>query len=192
MHALIVISHPNRSSLTHALAEQFARGIESRGGSFEYADLHAEGFNPLWSEADADQFETNVVPPDILSEQRRIARADEICLAFPLFWFSMPAMMKGWMDRVWTYGWAYDQVNDPTMSLQRARRGVMLVPAGGNPQKWAQFGFDPAMRTLWQEGMLGYFGMLEGEIHILAGSEGSDARRAELLKQAFEVGATLR
>lgn len=107
------------------------------GGSFEYADLHAEGFHPLWSEADADQFETNVVPPDILSEQNRVARADTICLVFPLFWFSMPAMMKGWMDRVWTYGWAYDQVNDPTKSLQRARRGVMLVPAGGNPHKWA-------------------------------------------------------
>lgn len=45
------------------------------------------------------------------------------------------------------------------------------------------------MRTLWQDGMLGYFGMFESEIHILAGSEGSDARRAELLKQAFEVGA---
>ena len=41
MHALIVISHPNRLSLTHALAEQFARGVESRDGSFEYADLHA-------------------------------------------------------------------------------------------------------------------------------------------------------
>ncbi|MEM8577798.1 MAG: NAD(P)H-dependent oxidoreductase [Pseudomonadota bacterium] len=186
-HALIVIDHPNPGSLTHALAARFALGAAQAGHTHEVADLHAEGFDPRWRRDDM----TSPPPQDVLVEQARIDRATVICLAYPLFWFGMPAMMKGWMDRVWTYGWAYDQVDDPHRSLQPDRIGVALIPAAGNPEGWAPHGFEGAMRTQLQTGMMGYFGMHDQRVHLLAGSEGSDARRAGLLQEAEDAGRTL-
>lgn len=191
MHVLTVVDHPNPKSLTHALADRFDAGARDAGHTVERADLHAEGFDPRWRLDDLAQFEGGAVPAEIRAEQERIERCDAVCLAFPLFWFGMPAMMKGWVDRVWTYGWAYDQVGDPTLSLQRSRIGVLLVPAGGNPNHWEPHGLRPAMETIWRTGTMGYFGLSDQRVHILAGSEGSDARRAGLLNEAYDAGRAL-
>ncbi len=191
MHVLTVISHPNQDSFTHAIAHRFCEGVKDNGNTFEIADLHAENFDPRWTMHDLSDAPSNATSVEIRREQERIERADAICMAFPLFWFSMPAMMKGWMDRVWTYGWTYDQVNDPNQSLQRSRIGVMLVPAGGNPEHWQPFQFEESMEVLWKAGMLGYFGMTDKRVHILNSSEGSHERRMRLLDRAYDVGISL-
>lgn len=189
MHVLSVIDHPNPQSFTHALVAAFHEGAEAAGHSTETMDLHAAGFNPVWSMEDIDQGATP--PKDVAEIQQRIEASDAICLAFPLFWYGMPAMMKGWVDRVWTYGWAYDQTADPHLSLLRSRIGVLLVPAGGNPAHWEPHGFEPAMQTIWRDGMMGYFGLNDQRVHILAGATGSDQRRAGLLERARSAGETL-
>lgn len=191
MHVLTVISHPNPASFTHAIAEAFIAGAQEAGHTAEIADLHAEDFDPRWTTPDFDQFEGGASPPDVLAEQARIDRCDAVCLVFPLYWYGMPAMMKGWADRVWSYGWAYDQIVDPNLSMQRARTGVFLVPAGGNPNNWTPYGFTEAMNTLWSQGLMGYFGLSDKRIHLLNGSEGSEARRAGLLDRARVSGRTI-
>lgn len=189
MRVLIVIDHPNPASFTQAVASHFAKGAQAGGHEVDLADLHAEGFNPTWSMADQNQGKRP--PADIIPEQKRIERCDALCLAFPLYWYGMPAMTKGWIDRVWTYGWAYDQVGDPHKSLLRDRIGVMLIPAGGNPDNWAPYGFEAAMRTQLETGIMGYFGLTDKRVHFLNGSEGSAPRREGLLQRAYQVGLTL-
>ena len=191
MHVLIVIDHPDQGSFTHAIAVRFADGLAAADHSSELADLHAEGFNPIWSAADVAHGADAPVPDDILVEQARIERCDAIAFVFPLFWFSMPAMTKGWIDRVFTYGWAYDQVGNPNQSLLKDRIGVMVIPSGGKVSNWNQHGLTRSMETLWQTGMMGYFGLNDKRIHFLNGSEGSDARRATLLSRAYEIGTDL-
>jgi len=178
---------PNPQARTQAWGARVAEGAAAGGHATATADLNAEGFDPRWTLADAD----GPLPRDVLAEQARIDRCTALCLVFPLFWFGMPAMMKGWMDRVWTYGWAYDAVDDPHASLQPDRIGVLLIPAGGNPKSWAPHGFEPAMRTQLQTGMMGYFGMHDQRVHFLAGAHGSDARRARLLQTAYDAGSGL-
>ncbi|MEM1237018.1 MAG: NAD(P)H-dependent oxidoreductase [Pseudomonadota bacterium] len=184
MHTLIIIDNPKKNSFTHAAAERFAEGLSNAGHSYEFADLHAEGFSPIWTVEDDE-----APPTDILREQARIARAQAICMAFPLYWFGMPAMTKGWIDRVWSWGWAYDQLDDPTLSLQPSRKATLLIPAGGNPESWEPRGYVDAMETIWRKGTLGYFGMKDADIQILGGSEGSEARREGLLQRAYDLGA---
>lgn len=187
MPILIVVGHPNPDSFTHAIAAAFAAGAESNGHQVELADLHAEKFDPRWTSAD----QAGEIGRDIATEQERFQRASTVCLAFPLFWYGMPAMTKGWLERVFTYGWACDQIETPTQSLLPQRKVVLLIPAGGAPDYWERQGLDTAMTTIWGTGTLGYFGLADHEIHFLNGSEGSDARRAALLARAREVGETL-
>lgn len=191
MHVLIVIAHPRQNSFTHAVAGRFRQGVEAEGHDCELADLHAEGFDPRWSVEDDAQFEGRPMPQDILSEQARVERADVIAMTFPLYWWGMPAMMKGWLDRVWSWGWAYDQVDDPEKSLQRPRTGVMLIPAGASPGKMDEHGYREAMRTVWHVGTMGYLGMTQRDVHLLHGSQGSEKRRLDLLDQAEAIGRAL-
>lgn len=186
MHVLVIIDHPNPGSLTHALAQRFAQGAEASGHSTELCDLHAEGFDPRWSVADIEERAT-----DIQSHQARVEACDALCLVFPLFWYGMPAMTKGWIDRVWTYGWAYDETDLPGRSLLKDRTGVLLVPAAANPETWAPYGIEDLLHRTWTTGMLDYFGMAGARVHVLNGSHGSDARRAGLLDRAYEAGKAL-
>ena len=109
MHALIVVAHHHPRSLTHALAARIAEGVVRAGHSAETADLAAEGFEPRFGLADHAVHRGQASPPaDVLAEQARIDRADTLVLVYPIYWWSMPALLKGWIDRVFSNGWAFD------------------------------------------------------------------------------------
>ncbi|MEO0920386.1 MAG: NAD(P)H-dependent oxidoreductase [Pseudomonadota bacterium] len=192
MHVLTVLDHPNPASLSAALARQFMKGAKAAGHTAELADLHAEGFDPRWTIADIEADGGANTPLDVLFEQERIARADAICLIFPVFWWGMPAMSKGWVDRVWSYGWAYDQLDDREKSMQKKRPGVLLVPAGANSDDSEDAGYVKALETAWMQGTFGYFGFSPRSLEILYGSTGSEERRRHLLDQAYSIGAKLK
>ncbi|MEO0893685.1 MAG: NAD(P)H-dependent oxidoreductase [Pseudomonadota bacterium] len=191
MHVLIVLDHPNAASFSAASAQAFIEGAQEAGHTTELADLHVEGFDPRWTQADIDGDATGDAPRDILQEQQRIDRADAICLVFPLFWWGMPAMTKGWIDRVWTWGWAYDQLDDPEISLQRPRTGVLLIPAGARSDEMERQGYSAALETAWIDGTFGYFGFQKRELVVLNGSDGSQERRKNLLERAYQAGKSL-
>jgi NAD(P)H dehydrogenase (quinone) len=111
MHALIVVSHPDSHSLSHGVAAAMAKGITANPQhTAEIVDLTAEGFNPTFTAQDFAAFKlTAPVPADIVAEQARIDKADALVLVFPVYWWSMPALLKGWIDRVFTNGWAYEE-----------------------------------------------------------------------------------
>ena len=103
----------------------------------------------------------------------------------------MPSMLKGWIDRVWTWGWAYDQLDDPEISLQPARSGLLLIPAGARSDEMETEGYTAALETAWTKGTFGYFGFSPRRIEVLHGSEGSAERRKGLLERSYQAGLTL-
>ena len=100
-------------------------------------------------------------------------------------------MTKGWVDRVWTWGWAYDQLDDPERSLQRPRTGVLLIPAGARSDEMENEGYLAALETAWTKGTFGYFGFVRRKLEVLNGSTGSARRRKALLERAYQIGFTL-
>ncbi|WP_299968981.1 NAD(P)H-dependent oxidoreductase [uncultured Roseobacter sp.] len=191
MHLLTVLDHPDPASFSAAVAARVMAGAAAAGHTTELADLNAEGFDPRWSMADIEADRTGTPPADVRTEQIRIDRADAIAFVFPLFWWGMPATMKGWMDRIWSWGWAYDQLEDPEQSLQRPRTGMLLVPAGARSDEMATLGYRDALETLWINGTFGYFGFADRRIEVLNGSKGSASRREALLGRAYDCGAAL-
>lgn len=188
MHILIVLDHPNPESFSAAVAQEFALGAHFAGHTTELANLNAEGFDPRWTMANIESDGADKTPPDVKAEQDRIAQADALCFVFPLFWWGMPATLKGWIDRVWSWDWAYDQLDDPEVSLQRPRTGVFLIPAGARSDEMNDMGYTDAIETTWIKGTFGYFGFSKRDLHLLHGSTGSEERRADLLQRAFKAG----
>ncbi|MBB3610913.1 NAD(P)H-dependent oxidoreductase [Rhizobium sp. BK602] len=162
MHALIVVAHPDRQSLSHSVAAQAAEGVSLSGDghSFEIADLAAEGFDPRFTAADiALHLREAAAAPDVAAEQARIDRADALVLVYPVYWWSMPGLLKGWIDRVFTNGWAYDEGSDGKSVKRLGHLRVHLIAIGGASMRtYARHGYFGAMKTQIDHGIFGYCG----------------------------------
>ena len=154
MHAYIVFAHPTRRSFTGAVLDAFCRGLEEAGHTFEIGDLYAMGFRSDMTLAEYER-ETNVhgnrahsaLPADVRAEHDKIAHADGLAFVFPVWWSDCPAKMKGWFDRVWVCGYAYDYgLPDETFSYPRLSiaRALVLCPGGNTGDAFQQSGVAEA------------------------------------------------
>lgn len=192
MHALIVVAHPDPKSLTHGVAAHIAEGIAlSAGHSFEIADLAAEGFDPRFTATDLAVHRRDVLPPaDIAAEQARIDRADALVLVYPVYWWSMPALLKGWIDRVFANGWAYDySAETGVVKKLRDLRVHLLAIGGADLRTYARHGYFGAMKTQIDHGIFDYCGARVLASELLLESEAQDL--TSHLTAAREIGSRL-
>ncbi|WP_342241974.1 NAD(P)H-dependent oxidoreductase [Inquilinus sp. OTU3971] len=160
MHALVVVAHPDPNSLTHAVTARLAEGVSGSGHSSEIADLMAEGFDPRFSANDHAVHLKQAAPSaDVLAEQARIDRADALVLVYPVYWWSMPGLLKGWIDRVFANGWAYDEIPGGKLEKKLGRLPVHLVALGGAGQgTYERHGYFNAMKTQIDHGIFDFCG----------------------------------
>lgn len=132
MKVFIVYCHPSRNSFTNTVKESFMKGLEDGGHTYEISDLYADKFNPVMSEDEyiREGFYKldNPISEDVLKEQQKINNADTIVFIYPDFWTASPAMLEGWFQRVWTYGFAYG--DNPSMKC--LEKAIFLVTMGGS------------------------------------------------------------
>lgn len=149
----IVLAHPEPASFSAALAARGAQALRAAGHSVTLSDLYAEGFradsgrHDFTTCADPDHFHYQTeqahaashggFASDIAREQARVAAADLLILQFPLWWGGPPAMLKGWLDRVLAYGFAYVDGARFSSGLFRGRRANMCVTTGGTPRRFS-------------------------------------------------------
>jgi len=188
MRVLVVLCHPLRQSFTGAVLDQFTRGLGEAGHIAEVADLYRERFDPVLSEADYAQFEGRPMPEDVLREQERVDGSDALVLIFPVWWYGMPAMLKGWLDRVFCAGWAYERRHDPEGSLLRPRPCTFLVSTGSSAKVMARHHYDRELHHLWSEGVLGYVGVDPIDIHFLLDATWNPDMRMSHLELAYSLG----
>lgn len=188
MHVLSVLCHPVRLSFTGAVLNEFTRGLREAGHVAEVADLYREGFDPVLCEADYAQFDGRPMPEDVLREQARVDGSDAIVLIFPLWWYGMPAMLKGWLDRVFSAGWAYERRHDPEGSLLRTRPCMFLVSTGSSARVMDRHHYDRELDHVWSKGVLGYVGVDPIEIHFLLDVTWNPDMRRSHLELAYSLG----
>ena len=186
MNVLTIFDHPRRDSFCGAVLDAFVQGLDEAGHKIEIADLRAEGFDPrLPPEDEPDWGNTaKVYSPAVLAEQARIERNDAIAFVFPVWWWSVPATTKGWIDRVWNNGWAY---GTSSLSLKKAR---MFAVAASDAEQYAKRRYDDAMLTQLVTGILNYCGIEDAKLELLHGSTGQDVDRQNILKAASQIGRT--
>ncbi|MDO6965507.1 NAD(P)H-dependent oxidoreductase [Rhizobium alvei] len=123
MRILVVLAHPLADSFAASVARETVEGHRAKGHDVDLLDLYAEGFDPVLSVAErgsyfSEPFDDSAVRPLI----ERIKSADGLVLVFPQWWFNMPAIMKGFIDRVFAPGSAFAM--DPATQK--------LIPGLGN------------------------------------------------------------
>ena len=160
MHAVIVLVHPSGVSLTLSVATGLVEALEAKGHTSEIADLVAERFDPVFGAADHARFSARgPLPADVANEQLRLDRADHLILVYPVYWWSMPGLLKGWIDRVFISGWAFDEDTQGRIVKRLGRLKVHLVAiAGASSATYTKRGYRDAMRTQIEEGIFDFCG----------------------------------
>ena len=150
----------------------------------EIADLMEERFDPVLALADEPDWEDprKQYSDDVIQEMARVERHDAAILLFPVYWWSMPALMKGWIDRVWNHGWAY---GDRELPL---RKCWMVAIAGNSHEAFEKRGYDTAMQTQLETGILDYCGIQERRLEVLYGSIEGVQFVEEILEEAHRIG----
>jgi NAD(P)H dehydrogenase (quinone) len=172
MNVLIVFAHPDPRSLNAALLKVCVSELQAQGHEVKVSDLHAMRFKPV---ADRDDFPAlpagarlklaaasraahagGQLTADVMAEIARLEWADAIILHFPLWWYSMPAILKGWVDRVFACGFAYgvgehsdhhwgDRFGEGSLAGKRA---MLITTTGGWQAHYSARGINGPMEDL--------------------------------------------
>lgn len=177
MHALIVHAHPESKSFNGALRDLAVSVLGEKGFTVGVSDLYAMNFkahagrDDFLEVADAASFnylaeEAHAAAgggfsEDIRREQEKLTAADLLILQFPLWWFSVPAILKGWIDRVVAAGVLYDRERRYSNGVFQGKRAMLSITMGGPPTAYAPGGVSGNMEViLWplQNGVLNFLG----------------------------------
>ena len=159
MKHLIIYCHPNPKSFNHAVLEAYKGLLEGKGGEVRVRDLYGAGFDPVLKAEDFTAFSRGNVPEDIKAEQEEILWADVVTFIYPVWWFQMPAMLKGYLDRVFSRGFAYDVGEGGLVGLLKGKKVVILNTTGGSREDYENKGFKEALRMTHEIGCFGICGM---------------------------------
>ena len=167
MRTLVVHAHPVATSFSAALRDCAVEALRSRGDDVDLLDLYAEGFDPY---LDADEWSPDTPGAEDRADMRpyveRLRRADHLVFVYPTWFGGPPAMFKGWLDRVWVHGVAFEKVpgsNRPRARLLHIRSITVITTYGssrrvniieGEPGKrlvkrWLRVLCHPLARTRW-------------------------------------------
>ncbi len=177
MNVLIVYAHEEPKSFNGAMRDTAVRVLQETGHTVEVSDLYAMQFNPVGGKhdfttlTDPDFFkygveqtkasEARTFAADVATEQEKLLRADLLIFQFPLWWFGLPAIMKGWVDRVFAAGLTYGGGRWYSNGVFKGKRAMVSLTTGGGPTIYSPTGLNGEMDSLLfpiQHGMFYFLG----------------------------------
>ena len=219
MKVLTVYAHHNPRSFCHAVLERFSAGLADGGHANELVDLHAIGFDPVLRERDEPNWIDDSIPDDVLrrmrvqnrdlirklracggprdvaEQQEKVARADALAFIAPVYFVGFPAILKGWIERVFTLGFAFALKPEAWRGDIRGRlpllrhRKALIISTTIFDRAAYESGLGAAMRLLVDEFALRYPGIQRVEhVYFYAVHGADDATRAAYLERAYRLG----
>ncbi|WP_390410145.1 NAD(P)H-dependent oxidoreductase [Lacticaseibacillus jixiensis] len=190
---LIVTSHPYDGSFCHALMESAKAGAQAAGNTVDVIDLEADHFDPVMHSADLIGFLKHHAQDDqAIDYIQRVKAADHLILVFPIWWELMPAMMKGFVDKVVFPGETFDYTKGGTgmKSLLPKLQSTTIITTMNTPKSLYRWVFGNAIQRALIRGTFKKMGLKQvrwQSCNMVKGS--SDAKRQGWLKAAEQVGA---
>ncbi len=136
MRAMVTITHPWPGSFNFAVFQRVVEALKADGHEVDALDLYRDGFNPVLSEAElAGYAQGKILDPQVLNYQERIRRAEHLIYIFPIWWEGLPALLKGFFDKVFTPGFAFTE-EDFSPLLTHIKSGTVITTMGAPEAKY--------------------------------------------------------
>uniref|UniRef100_A0AAU2JXB5 NAD(P)H-dependent oxidoreductase n=1 Tax=Streptomyces sp. NBC_00049 TaxID=2903617 RepID=A0AAU2JXB5_9ACTN len=155
MKTMVIFNHPYEGSYCAAVREAVVAGLKRAQADVDVLHLDQEGFNPVMTTEELAGFSQGVAyDPKVLDYQARIADSDHLVFIFPIWWELMPALTKGFMDKVLLKGFAYEEVGPPPRFVSRLPKvkSVTLITTMTIPQAIYRFYFGNAIKKAFFTG----------------------------------------
>ncbi|GAA3574414.1 hypothetical protein GCM10022419_064440 [Nonomuraea rosea] len=174
--ALLVVAHPRGDSLTAAVARRARSRLQAAGLTVDTLDLYAAAFDPRMTPADEPDWGDpgKTYSAEVREHMRRIDAAEVIAVVFPVWWYGLPAILKGWIDRVWNYGFAYGQGK----ARLGGKRLLWLGLAGESRESYTEHGLDEMLERQLRIGISAFCGIEDVGVRFLYGCLPQDAGAA--------------
>jgi len=164
---LIIAAHPSAKSFNHSVVEAYTEALTERGHRVTCRDLYAMGFNPILSARDMAAIARGKPARDIRTELNAIRTADVITLISPLWWSGFPAMLKGYVDRVFSAGFSYVIKGKDYRPSLSGKKGVIIMTSGASVEELKSSGILRALRTAYHKGLMEFCGIeLVGHLYL--------------------------
>lgn len=203
MNVLVVLAHPERRSFNGAMFDTALAALQGAGHAVATSDLYRMGFDPVSSRRNfvsvkdagylklqaEETWATEVAgfAPDVEAEIAKVEAADLMIWQFPLWWFGLPAILKGWVDRVFAMGRTYGNGHVYETGKFKGKRALLSLTTGGPEGAYAEDGFNgdlSAMLRPMQRGMLNFTGFSVLQPQVVYGPvRADDAQRQAWLAQ---------
>lgn len=158
MKVLIVLAHPEPQSMNATLYTTAIETLQAAGHEVKTSDLYAMGFNPVSDQNNFTRLEntafykqqleelhataTDSFAADIESEQQKVEWCDLMIWQFPLWWFSVPGILKGWVDRVFAMGRFYGQGKLYEQGVFKNKKALLSLTTGGPEEAYLKDGLQ--------------------------------------------------
>lgn len=179
MKHLIIYAHPNTASINHLLKETVVQTLTAEGHEVEVRDLYAHSFNPVLSLEDITGQRSGTVSADVATEQQYIRWADAVTFIHPIWWTGLPAIMKGYIDRVMSYNFAYSYESGVQLGLLKGKQAYIINTHGKSHEEYKANGLGPALVLMADIGMYTYCGF-EIKQHLFF--DGADRAKADKIE----------
>ena len=151
MHVVVVIAHPDPNSFSHAIASTARAALEEGGHGVTLLDLYAEDFRTAMSRDERMAYHSDrpILDPVVERHAAIVKRADALVFIFPTWWSTMPAILKGWLERVMVpgVGFVFDERHHVRRGLTHVHR-VVGISTYGSPWLYVKFLRDNGRRTV--------------------------------------------
>jgi NAD(P)H dehydrogenase (quinone) len=144
---LVVFSHPDAGSFNAQVCRAYVDELEHRGHAVSLRDLYALKFDPVLRREDFEGARGGSVPDDVRTEQTHVTGADVITFISPIWWIGWPAMLKGYVDRVFALNFAYRYTATGVEGCLAGKRAVIITSSGSTAENWRDTGKLAAVRT---------------------------------------------
>lgn len=188
MKILLVYCHPVPESFCASVKDAALEGLRAAGHEIDLLDLYAEGFEPVMPAEERRRYNDMRGPADnpFPDHVARLMAAEGIVFVYPTWWYGLPAMLKGWLDRVWTPGVAFSISENGGVITSKLKhiRALGVVTMCGAPMWWSYVVGHPGKRTILR-GMRGLFAWRCKTLflaHYLMDVSSDDTRRDYLAK----------
>ncbi|MEO8534246.1 MAG: NAD(P)H-dependent oxidoreductase [Flavobacterium sp.] len=159
MKNLVVYAHPNSGSLNHFFKQTIVESLQESNQEVEVRDLYQINFDPVLSLSDMNGQRIGKVADEVKTEQDFISWADRIIFVYPIWWTGMPAIMKGYIDRVFSYGFAYRYDQGIQKGLLTGKKTIIVNSHGKSNAEYEATGMDKALALTSDAGIFNYCGL---------------------------------
>jgi NAD(P)H dehydrogenase (quinone) len=192
MKTLVIYSHPNPKSFNHAILEQLCKGLEENDVEYEVVDLNKIGFNPVLGMQDFILFGEGKVPSDVMEQQEKVKEANHIVFVHPTWWGGMPSILKGYLDRVFTIGFAYNMGAAQPEGLMTGKNVTFIRTTALPEVLYKESGVEELIRNMLRFQFIVVCGFNDIQHKVYYAVSGvSEEVRKEYLKDVDELSKNL-